>query len=65
MRKVLLWTPMETVITSMAQFDELAAPYEELGFDQLVLHHPQQTGPYRRLTGGLRGDRSALRRKEG
>ena len=34
-------------MTSVAQFDELAAPYEELGFDQLVLHHPQQTGPYR------------------
>jgi alkanesulfonate monooxygenase SsuD/methylene tetrahydromethanopterin reductase-like flavin-dependent oxidoreductase (luciferase family) len=47
MRKVLLWTPVETVITSVAQFDEIAAPYEELGFDQLVLHHPQQTGPYR------------------
>ncbi len=45
--KVLLWTPVETAITSVAQFDELAAPYEELGFDQLVLHHPQQTGPYR------------------
>jgi hypothetical protein len=47
LRKVLLWTPVETVLTSIAQFDELAAPYEELGFDQLVLHHPQQTGPYR------------------
>jgi alkanesulfonate monooxygenase SsuD/methylene tetrahydromethanopterin reductase-like flavin-dependent oxidoreductase (luciferase family) len=47
MRKVLLWTPVETAITSVAQFDEIAAPYEELGFDQLVLHHPQQTGPYR------------------
>ncbi len=47
LRKVLLWTPFETVITSVDQFDELAAPYEALGFDQLVLHHPQQTGPYR------------------
>jgi len=46
LRKVLLWTPVETVLTSVSQFDELAAPYEELGFDQLVLHHPQQTGPY-------------------
>jgi alkanesulfonate monooxygenase SsuD/methylene tetrahydromethanopterin reductase-like flavin-dependent oxidoreductase (luciferase family) len=46
LRKVLLWTPVETVITSLDQFDELAAPYEDLGFDQLVLHHPQQTGPY-------------------
>jgi alkanesulfonate monooxygenase SsuD/methylene tetrahydromethanopterin reductase-like flavin-dependent oxidoreductase (luciferase family) len=47
LRKVLLWTPVETVFTSVAQFDELAAPYEEMGFDQFVLHHPQQTGPYR------------------
>jgi alkanesulfonate monooxygenase SsuD/methylene tetrahydromethanopterin reductase-like flavin-dependent oxidoreductase (luciferase family) len=46
LRKVLLWTPVETVLSSLDQFDELAAPYEELGFDQLVLHHPQQTGPY-------------------
>ncbi len=47
LRKILLWTPAETIITSVDQFDELAAPYEELGFDQLVLHHPHQTGPYR------------------
>ena len=46
LRKILLWTPVETVITSLDQFDELAAPYEDLGFDQLVMHHPQQTGPY-------------------
>jgi alkanesulfonate monooxygenase SsuD/methylene tetrahydromethanopterin reductase-like flavin-dependent oxidoreductase (luciferase family) len=46
LRKVLLWIPVETVLTSLDQFDELAAPYEELGFDQFVLHHPQQTGPY-------------------
>ncbi len=45
--KVLLWTPVETVMTSVGQFEDLAAPYEALGFDQLVLHHPQQTGPYR------------------
>ena len=45
--QVLLWTPTEPVITSVDQFDELAAPYGELGFDQLVLHHPAQTGPYR------------------
>lgn len=44
--KVLLWTPAEPVITSVGQFDELAAPYVALGFDQLVLHHPAQTGPY-------------------
>jgi alkanesulfonate monooxygenase SsuD/methylene tetrahydromethanopterin reductase-like flavin-dependent oxidoreductase (luciferase family) len=44
--KVLLWTPVETVLTSADQFDELAAPYEELGFAQFVLHHPDQSGPY-------------------
>jgi alkanesulfonate monooxygenase SsuD/methylene tetrahydromethanopterin reductase-like flavin-dependent oxidoreductase (luciferase family) len=47
LHKVLLWTPVETVLTSLDQFDDLAAPYEELGFDQFVLHHPRQTGPYR------------------
>ena len=44
--KILLWTPPEPVITSLDQFDELVAPYEDLGFDQFVLHHPAQTGPY-------------------
>jgi alkanesulfonate monooxygenase SsuD/methylene tetrahydromethanopterin reductase-like flavin-dependent oxidoreductase (luciferase family) len=44
--KVLLWTPTEPVLDSVDQFDELAAPYIELGFDQIVLHHPAQTGPY-------------------
>lgn len=44
--KVLLWTPTEPVISSADQFDELAAPYAELGFDEIVLHHPAQTGPY-------------------
>ncbi len=44
--KVILWTPAEPAITSIDQFDELAAPYVELGFDQFVLHHPAQTGPY-------------------
>ncbi len=43
---VVLWMPTEPVIDSMDQFDELVAPYEELGFDQFVLHHPAQTGPY-------------------
>ena len=46
LRRVLLWTPTETVLTSLDQFEELVAPYEELGFDQFVLHHPAQTGPY-------------------
>ena len=45
--KVLLWTPTETVLDSVDQFDELAAPYADLGFDEFVLHHPDQTGPYR------------------
>ena len=44
--KVLLWTPTEPRLDSPAQFDELVAPYVELGFDQFVLHHPAQTGPY-------------------
>jgi alkanesulfonate monooxygenase SsuD/methylene tetrahydromethanopterin reductase-like flavin-dependent oxidoreductase (luciferase family) len=53
--KVLLWTPTEPVIASADQFDELAAPYAELGFDEIVLHHPDQTGPYG-------GDRKAFER---
>ena len=44
--KVLLWGPTEPVLTSSDQFEDLAGPYAELGFDQFVLHHPAQTGPY-------------------
>jgi alkanesulfonate monooxygenase SsuD/methylene tetrahydromethanopterin reductase-like flavin-dependent oxidoreductase (luciferase family) len=44
--KLLLWGPTETILTSPDQFDDLAAPYEELGFDEFVLHHPAQSGPY-------------------
>ncbi len=44
-RKVLLWTPTE-IISSVDEFDELVGPYRDLGFDQVVLHHPEQTGPY-------------------
>ena len=44
--KVLLWTPTETVLDSVDQFEELAGPYADLGFDEFVLHHPDQTGPY-------------------
>jgi alkanesulfonate monooxygenase SsuD/methylene tetrahydromethanopterin reductase-like flavin-dependent oxidoreductase (luciferase family) len=44
--KVVLWTPVEPAITSVDQFDQLAGPFEEMGFDQFVLHHPEQTGPY-------------------
>ncbi len=44
--KVLLWMPAEPAIDSAEQFEEIAAPYAELGFDQIVLHHPDQTGPF-------------------
>jgi hypothetical protein len=44
--KILLWTPTEPVIDSVEQYEELSAPYTALGFDQFVLHHPAQTGPY-------------------
>jgi alkanesulfonate monooxygenase SsuD/methylene tetrahydromethanopterin reductase-like flavin-dependent oxidoreductase (luciferase family) len=46
LHKVLLWTPTDPHIESLSQFEDLAAPYVELGFDQFVLHHPAQTGPY-------------------
>jgi alkanesulfonate monooxygenase SsuD/methylene tetrahydromethanopterin reductase-like flavin-dependent oxidoreductase (luciferase family) len=45
--KVILWTPTETVLDSAEQFEDLAGPYADLGFDEFVLHHPEQTGPYR------------------
>ncbi len=44
--RVLLWTPTEPVIESADQFDVLVGPYQALGFDQFVVHHPAQTGPY-------------------
>jgi alkanesulfonate monooxygenase SsuD/methylene tetrahydromethanopterin reductase-like flavin-dependent oxidoreductase (luciferase family) len=44
--RVLLWTPTEPLFTSADQFDDTMAPYAELGFDQVVIHHPEQTGPY-------------------
>jgi alkanesulfonate monooxygenase SsuD/methylene tetrahydromethanopterin reductase-like flavin-dependent oxidoreductase (luciferase family) len=44
--RVLLWTPTEPLIQSADQFDELVAPYRALGFEQFVVHHPAQTGPY-------------------
>ena len=44
--KVLLWTPDRAGIDSPDQYEELSAPYAALGFDQFVLHHPAQTGPY-------------------
>jgi alkanesulfonate monooxygenase SsuD/methylene tetrahydromethanopterin reductase-like flavin-dependent oxidoreductase (luciferase family) len=45
--KVLLWTPTETVFESAQHFTDLFGPYEALGFTQVVIHHPEQTGPYR------------------
>jgi alkanesulfonate monooxygenase SsuD/methylene tetrahydromethanopterin reductase-like flavin-dependent oxidoreductase (luciferase family) len=44
--KVVLWTPADPPIDSLDQFDELVAPYQELGIDEFVLHHPAQSGPY-------------------
>jgi alkanesulfonate monooxygenase SsuD/methylene tetrahydromethanopterin reductase-like flavin-dependent oxidoreductase (luciferase family) len=44
--RVLLWMPTEPVIDSADQFDELAARAASLGFDEVVLHHPSQTGPF-------------------
>lgn len=44
--RILLWMPYEPRITTADQFEELAAPYLDLGFDQIVLHHPDQTGPF-------------------
>jgi alkanesulfonate monooxygenase SsuD/methylene tetrahydromethanopterin reductase-like flavin-dependent oxidoreductase (luciferase family) len=44
--RVLLWMPTAPVVESLEQFEDLVAPYEALGFDQFVLHHPAQTGPF-------------------
>ncbi len=44
--KVLLFMPTEPLMESVDQFDDLFGPYAELGFDQVVLHHPAQTGPF-------------------
>lgn len=44
--KVVLWSPADPPITSIDQFDEVAAPFAALGFDEIVLHHPAQSGPY-------------------
>jgi alkanesulfonate monooxygenase SsuD/methylene tetrahydromethanopterin reductase-like flavin-dependent oxidoreductase (luciferase family) len=44
--KTLLWMPYEPHIESLDQFEELAGPFEAMGFDQFVLHHPDQTGPF-------------------
>jgi hypothetical protein len=44
--RVLLWMPTEPVIDSPDQFDELEAQAASLGFDEVVLHHPAQTGPF-------------------
>ncbi len=44
--RILLWMPTEPRIESVDQFEDIAGPYEALGFDQFVLHHPSQTGPF-------------------
>ena len=44
--RVLLWMPTEPVIDSVGQFDELESRAASLGFDEVVLHHPSQTGPF-------------------
>ena len=45
-RVLLLSTTTGPDIPSLGAFDELAGRYGELGFDEIVLHHPSQTGPY-------------------
>jgi len=45
--RTLLWMPYEPTIHAVDQFEELVAPYQAMGFDQFVLHHPDQTGPFR------------------
>lgn len=32
--------------SSVGEFEDLAGPVEALGFDEIVLHHPDQTGPF-------------------
>jgi alkanesulfonate monooxygenase SsuD/methylene tetrahydromethanopterin reductase-like flavin-dependent oxidoreductase (luciferase family) len=44
--RVLLWMPTQPVIDSADQFDELESRAAALGFDEVVLHHPDQTGPF-------------------
>jgi alkanesulfonate monooxygenase SsuD/methylene tetrahydromethanopterin reductase-like flavin-dependent oxidoreductase (luciferase family) len=44
--RTLLWMPYEPTIHAVDQFEELVAPYQAMGFDQFVLHHPDQTGPF-------------------
>ena len=61
LERVLLWTPTEPNIDSADQFDELVAPYQALGFDQFVVHHPAQTVPLRRRRAGVRADCGAVR----
>jgi hypothetical protein len=45
-RVLLLSTTTGPDIPSLDAFDELAGRYGELGFEEIVLHHPAQTGPY-------------------
>jgi alkanesulfonate monooxygenase SsuD/methylene tetrahydromethanopterin reductase-like flavin-dependent oxidoreductase (luciferase family) len=41
---------------SVGQFEDLAGPVEEMGFSEIVLHHPEQTGPF----GGDRATMAAI-----
>ena len=45
-RVLLLATTTGSDIPTVGAFDELAGRYGELGFEEIVLHHPRQTGPY-------------------
>jgi len=44
--RVLLVTDPQWSPGSVGEFEDLAADYEALGFGEIVLHHPDQTGPY-------------------
>jgi alkanesulfonate monooxygenase SsuD/methylene tetrahydromethanopterin reductase-like flavin-dependent oxidoreductase (luciferase family) len=44
--RVLLTTTTGPDIPSLVAFEDLAGTYAELGFEEIALHHPRQTGPY-------------------
>jgi alkanesulfonate monooxygenase SsuD/methylene tetrahydromethanopterin reductase-like flavin-dependent oxidoreductase (luciferase family) len=46
LERVLLVTDT-TPPASLAAFDDLAGPFEAWGFQEIVLHYPAQSGPYR------------------
>ncbi|HWW53602.1 MAG TPA: LLM class flavin-dependent oxidoreductase [Acidimicrobiales bacterium] len=45
-RVLLLTTTTGPDVPSLGAFDEMVGRYGDLGFDEIVLHHPRQTGPY-------------------